>query len=961
MPSKIYKDIAIPPILTKYDDFRYILIKKDKTRKVPTENEWQSVNNYANDATKLKWWLRGGGNYGIATGFGNLVVFDVDDVNRMESHGILKKLQKTLTIRTGGGGLHFYYICEGGKKTTVYDPEEKDENGNFVHLGEIQAKGEYVVGPGSVHKTGNRYEIVNNADIAEIKWEELTEAISGLRTKQKENKPRKTITHEHTNDVNIELITTPLHYKQRMGKSGRELIGEHPLHGATKREDRGTSSNFSLNTSNGTWHCFACKSGGGWMELMAVMEGMIRCDQAGPGCLTSRQRKDIIEIAESRGIIKAHIPEETKDLVIVEDREIVNELPKKLPNNKVIVIRKPPRIGGTHWAIQTMKRANEGTYLTHRHSIVEHAARVAEEIGMKSVVWLVGIRQPGACRKTQIDCENCPLKPSQEEYLTQQKVAIKLLREAGVLTTKSVPGDMCPYYTMKMAEPYARYCLTVSNNIDVIRERKFVILDEDPTLQHFYPPSVEIATIRKTRGDKRVKNELVALDDELDSIIKEGKRKKLKPYAIIIAKIRDCIEAHGISGADQTIEEIEKILQDFEPTDVKVREEGEKNGDISLEAMVRCLSKLYGPCPVTKQPDGKGGEKITILGDERTPVFSMKWMENAEKVVIIGATKAEMFAREYNGKVIEINEFGYKDRYTVLLISDNGKGAANAEKKNILKIANTIWKDAETTNRMPFMVLTGSQQSQLSAVGAIPGAIGVKSEKEVGLQWGFNSGEPIVFYQNSIISRGLDVDQFNLLLIYDCNFAQPFWSVVDETTRDSIIRDETTNSALRISPTKRRDDNMMKIIVMRERDWWKVQYLEGREKVITADPITIGKILRTMRIGGNVEITDDGVKITKKGITTSNGEERLNAMMSDVSDMVDDADMTIAMTRIEKLMRAAKKTASKSRSTSDIIDEIQKVWIIRKGVITRALQELYRKGTLRIIKTNKNGKPVWEI
>jgi hypothetical protein len=262
---------------------------------------------------------------------------------------------------------------------------------------------------------------------------------------------------------------------------------------------------------------------------------------------------------------------------------------------------------------------------------------------------------------------------------------------------------------------------------------------------------------------------------------------------------------------------------------------------------------------------------------------------------------------------------------------------------------------------MPFMVLTGSQQSQLSAVGAIPGAIGVKSEKEIGLKWGFNSGEPIVFYQNSIISRGLDVDQFNLLLIYDCNFAQPFWSVVDEATRDSIIRDETTNSALRISPTKRRDDNMMKIIVMRERDWWKVQYLEGREKPITADPITIGKILRTMRIGGNVEIIDDGVKITKKGITTSDGEMRLDAMMSDVSDMVDDADVIIAMTRIEKMMKNAKKTASKSRSTRTIIDDIQKMWMVRRNVITKALQELYRNGTLRIIKSGKNGKTEWSI
>jgi len=38
-----------------------------------------------------------------------------------------------------------------------------------------------------------------------------------------------------------------------------------------------------------------------------------------------------------------------------------------------------------------LSRSVEGNYFTHRHAIVEHAIRVAEEIRMKSVVWVVGM------------------------------------------------------------------------------------------------------------------------------------------------------------------------------------------------------------------------------------------------------------------------------------------------------------------------------------------------------------------------------------------------------------------------------------------------------------------------------------------------------------------------------------------------------------------------------------------
>jgi len=165
----------IPDQLKRNDKLRYILIRKDEKKKLPVEKEWQIKRNYAANEPKLRGWIRGGGNYGVLTGLGSLVVFDADEVEHLNQLGVLKKLPETFTVRTGGGGLHFYYYCKGlQKKIVLSDPVLMEEDGTTpLHLGEIQAKGEFVIGPGSLHRTGKRYEIINDAEIAEIEYEQL--------------------------------------------------------------------------------------------------------------------------------------------------------------------------------------------------------------------------------------------------------------------------------------------------------------------------------------------------------------------------------------------------------------------------------------------------------------------------------------------------------------------------------------------------------------------------------------------------------------------------------------------------------------------------------------------------------------------------------------------------------------------------------------------------------------------
>jgi len=59
---------------------------------------------------------------------------------------------------------------------------------------------------------------------------------------QKRRERKETTTYKSDYDVDITLIATPDHAKTRLGRNGRELIGEHPFHHALKREDRGKST-----------------------------------------------------------------------------------------------------------------------------------------------------------------------------------------------------------------------------------------------------------------------------------------------------------------------------------------------------------------------------------------------------------------------------------------------------------------------------------------------------------------------------------------------------------------------------------------------------------------------------------------------------------------------------------------------------------------------------------------------
>jgi len=278
-------NIEIPDQL-RQDDYRFIKVKEASKR--PIEPNWQETNNYQYDSTELEDHLSNGKNYGVATGYGDLTVIDCD--NKEVEIQVKEHLPETFTVRTGGGGAHFYYECPDIDKPIRL-------NGGESHgdVGDVQYKGKQVIGPNSKHPSGDRYQVeidqpIANISINQIKtalsqwvdtdvgtWEEIDSQFDGAT--------------DPIEELSITDVVTPDNYERL---HNGELQGAHPIHGSK------TGVNFTVNPNTNLWHCFRHDSGGTPLHWVAVEEGIINCSQARSESLTGEKFLEVLEIAKDK-------------------------------------------------------------------------------------------------------------------------------------------------------------------------------------------------------------------------------------------------------------------------------------------------------------------------------------------------------------------------------------------------------------------------------------------------------------------------------------------------------------------------------------------------------------------------------------------------------------------------------------------------------------------------------------
>lgn len=120
----------------------------------------------SNPADALRPWNDGyAANYGVACGRSNLTVIDCDsglaDEAALTTWMAKNNLPETFIVKSGrdtSAGFHLYY--SGSVATTAYDIDGV--------VGELRGHGSYVVGPGSIHPSGQKYEIIRDVTIAPL-------------------------------------------------------------------------------------------------------------------------------------------------------------------------------------------------------------------------------------------------------------------------------------------------------------------------------------------------------------------------------------------------------------------------------------------------------------------------------------------------------------------------------------------------------------------------------------------------------------------------------------------------------------------------------------------------------------------------------------------------------------------------------------------------------------------------
>ena len=236
-------------------------------------------------------------NYGVMTGVKQLGVLDDDTDKRQLIKTYKQHFPNTFRVRD-----HFYIklLNWDGNKIIFFDDKGK-------HMGELQGKGQMVVGCGSVHPSGEVYDLRNNIPIIEIEFKKFKEVFSKYIKKIKPVEKRvQSLTSYSGEDIKQIPISNVISLGALNDVGGSCYQGCHPQHGSEN------GMNFRVDTEKNIWHCFRCRSGGSTPELIGVMEGIISCSQAGKNCFTKGQGQEVIRVAREKYGLKSPLVEEMK-------------------------------------------------------------------------------------------------------------------------------------------------------------------------------------------------------------------------------------------------------------------------------------------------------------------------------------------------------------------------------------------------------------------------------------------------------------------------------------------------------------------------------------------------------------------------------------------------------------------------------------------------------------------------
>ncbi|MFB3764843.1 MAG: phage/plasmid primase, P4 family [Methanotrichaceae archaeon] len=494
--------VSIPPQLQN-EAFRFCKVaKRDKK---PIEKKWSKKGYTWNDPA-LQSWLQAGGNYGVIGGFGDLVIFDADDLARLQELGVMALLpEETFTVRTPGKcGKHVYMICPGvEKKGPLYDPEKTfiDETGKekYVHVADlIAAKAAQAVGPNSIREFDKNhspeiraYEIIKDLPIVTISLDQLQDAIKGLRTTSKIEKKKvepepiqEAPAQEDTKKAGYRRWADTLHVEDVMIPDNvihsdldgtGEIQGAHPIHGSD------SGRNFAINIKKNNWVCFRCHCGGGPWELLGIREGILSCDDCYKGWRRDHPEKwaKVIEKAKELGF----------DVPIRPHGDSISDYRRDLIRYCVEII-----MGSEH-----IKTTESGEIYIYDNGVYKpngdkKLATLIEQLGGQqttnnTVIEVLGkIKRLTSCSFLEFDSDpyrisvqngilnlnTGKLEPHSPEFLTVIQIPVEYVPGADCLKIKKFMSEIVEEKNLPLLEEMAGYCLLR----DYPLHKGFVLLGE---------------------------------------------------------------------------------------------------------------------------------------------------------------------------------------------------------------------------------------------------------------------------------------------------------------------------------------------------------------------------------------------------------------------------------------------------------------------------------------------------
>lgn len=248
----------VPQILHKLGDVFFPIPRGQKAWKYAHH---LPENRYSPSDEVFNAYLEAGWGYGISCA-NQLAVVDVDEKEYIDE--ITDNLPETVWQKTGSrSGYHLFYLVSGlDQRIMLYDETSEEK----LHVGEVKCDPHgYVVGPGSVHPSGEKYGPLHGDEMAVVTEAALRDGLDRFIEDGIERESRQARRFSSSPDEVSKLSSSDEARNEFYRLSADDVLpwldtGErisHPVHGSS------TGSNFMKNEGGDTFTCWRCQYGTG--------------------------------------------------------------------------------------------------------------------------------------------------------------------------------------------------------------------------------------------------------------------------------------------------------------------------------------------------------------------------------------------------------------------------------------------------------------------------------------------------------------------------------------------------------------------------------------------------------------------------------------------------------------------------------------------------------------------------